>query len=199
MQRRLIWTCDDGTHNCRRALVLGSGSTGTLLSLLLRTYGFEVYIANRRDPLENESVITEEAGVTFINYTRDSLDRLKRVGFDLVVDTTGTSASLIRDAVEMLRPNGVLGLFGFPSSGESVIPHDVWQRFIHKSNVIVGLANGQKPHFQMALSHLAQWKSIWPRATRRLITKTIDINNEGEVMKALHEKVKGEIKVVIKW
>ncbi|GGI87586.1 alcohol dehydrogenase [Vulcanisaeta souniana JCM 11219] len=199
IQRRFIWTCDDGTYNCRRAIVFGSGATGTLFALLLKTYGFEVYIANRRDPLEGEAKIADEAGLVYYNYTKESLDKLKKLGFDLVIDTTGASASLIRHEIEILKPNGVLGLFGFPSEGEAVIPYDVFQRFIYKANVVVGIINGQKPHFQLALSHLAQWKSVWPGVTKRLITKVISINDEKEVIKALNAKEPGEIKVKIKW
>jgi aldose 1-dehydrogenase [NAD(P)+] len=199
IQRRFVWTCDDATYNCRRAIVFGTGATGTLFALLLKTYGFEVYMANRREPLENEAAIAEEAGLIYYNYTKESIDKLKKIGFDLVIDTTGSSASLIRDEIEILKPNGVLGLFGFPSEGNAVIPFDVFQRFIYKANVIVGLINGQKPHFQLALSHLAQWKAIWPGVTKRLITKIISVNDKKEVINALNEKEKGEIKVKIKW
>ena len=199
IQRRLIWTCDDGTYNCRRAIVFGSGSTGILISLLLRTVGFEVYVANRRDPLENEAKITEEAGITYINYSVEGLDKLKQMGFDLVVDTTGASASLIGHEVEMLKPNGVLGLFGFPSEGALTLSHEVIQRFIYKSNVIVGLINGQKPHFQQALAHLAQWKATWPGVVSRLITRVVNVNDEKEVVQVLNHKEKGEIKVKIRW
>ena len=199
IQKRVIWTCDDATYNCRRAAVFGTGATGTLFALLLKTYGFEVYMINRRDPLESEAAIAEEAGLIYYNYAKDGLDKLKRMRFDLVIDTTGGSASLIKDEVEMLKPNGILGLFGFPSEDEAVIPYDVFQRFIYKANVIVGLINGQKPHFQLALLHLAQWKAIWPGVTKRLITRVISINDEKEVIKALSEKERGEIKVKIKW
>lgn len=199
IQRRLVWTCDDGTYNCRRALVIGTGSTGTLLALLLKTYGLEVYVANRRDSLESEAQIADEAGLIYVNYAREGIDKLKKLGFDLVVDTSGSDASIIRHAVEMLKPNGVLGLFGFPSGGETTIPYDLWQRFIYKSNVIVGLINGQKPHFQMALSHLAQWKSTLPRTSKLLITRVINVDDKDSVVKALGEKERGEIKVKIKW
>mgnify|MGYP001770713886 CR=1 FL=1 len=199
IQRRMIWTCDDGTYNCRRALILGTGSTGTLLALLLRTYGFEVYVANRRDPLENEAKIAEEAEITYVNYAKEGLDKLKKIGFDLVVDTTGSSASLIRHAVEMLKPNGVLGLFGFPSEGEASLSYDLIQRFIYRSNVIVGLINGQKPHFQQALAHLAQWKTVWPGVVKRLITRVVSINDTQEVVRVLNEKERGEIKIKIAW
>lgn len=199
IQRRLIWTCDDGTYNCRRAIVFGTGSTGTLVSLLLRTIGFEVYIANRRDPLESEAKIAEEAEITYYNYASEGLDKLKKIGFDLVIDTTGASASLISHEVEMLKPNGVLGLFGFPSEGSLTLSYDSIQRFIYKSNVIVGLINGQKPHFQQALAHLAQWKTVWPGVVSRLITRVVDVNDEKEVLNVLSHKERGEIKVKIKW
>jgi len=199
VQRRLIWTCDDGTYNCRRGIVFGTGSTGILISLLLKTVGFEVYVANRRDPLENEAKITEEAGITYYNYSKDGLDKLKAMGFDLVVDTTGASASLIGHEIEMLKPNGILGLFGFPAEGELTLRYDVIQRFIYKSNAIVGLINGQKPHFQQALAHLAQWKSIWPTVANSLISRIVDVNDDKELMQVLNHKEKGEIKVKIRW
>ncbi|MFP3195281.1 MAG: hypothetical protein RXQ74_00240 [Caldivirga sp.] len=77
--------------------------------------------------------------------------------------------------------------------------HEVIQRFIYKSNVIVGLINGQKPHFQQALAHLAQWKATWPGVVSRLITRVVNVNDEKEVVQVFNHKEKGEIKVKIRW
>jgi aldose 1-dehydrogenase [NAD(P)+] len=80
------------------------------------------------------------------------------MGFDLVVDTTGASASLIGHEVEMLKPNGILGLFGFLSEGALTLSHEVIQRFIYKSNVIVGLImSGQASSFMVGLLHCVGW------------------------------------------
>jgi aldose 1-dehydrogenase [NAD(P)+] len=200
VQGRLMWRCGDGTFNCRRALVIGTGAIGILFSLLLRSHGFEVHVANRRPPMGNEEGIFREAGVAYHDSSRGFGELLRDVGeFDLVINASTAPASVVRDALILLRSNGVLGLFGFPGGGESVIDHAMVQRMIHRNNTVIGLVNGQKPHFQQAMNHLAQWKSTWPGVVGSLITKTISVDDADEVLGALRSKEKGEIKVRIRW
>ncbi|QGA55328.1 alcohol dehydrogenase catalytic domain-containing protein [Sulfolobus sp. E5-1-F] len=200
-QKRVpIWTCDDGTLNCRKALIVGTGPTGILFSLVLRTYGFQVWIANRRELLDNEKDILEEPRILFYNSASGYEKLAKDVGkFDLIIDTTGASASIIQQLVPLLQINGVLGLFGFPRYDTFSLDYKTVQDFVINNRVIIGLDNGQKPHFQQALIHLASWKSLWPKTTSKMITKIISINDEREVISSLRDKLPGEIKVKIKW
>ncbi|WP_338598904.1 glucose 1-dehydrogenase [Sulfolobus tengchongensis] len=200
-QRRIpIWTCEDGTYNCRNALVIGTGPTGILFSLLLRSYGFQVWISNRRELLDNEKAILDEPGINFYNSANGYEKLVTAEGkFDLIIDTSGSSASIIQQLVPLLKNNGILGLFGFPRYDSFSLDYKTIQDFVINNRVILGLDNGQKPHFQQALIHLASWKSLWPKTASMLITKTVSINNAEEVIRSLKEKAPGEIKVKIVW
>ncbi|XPI87270.1 glucose 1-dehydrogenase [Saccharolobus solfataricus] len=200
-QKRVpIWTCDDGTFNCKKALVVGTGPTGILFSLILRTYGFQVWITNRRELLDNEKEILEEPGIIFYNSENGYDNLVKSEGkFDLIIDTSGASASIMQHLVPLLQINGVLGLFGFPRYDNFSLDYKTVQDFVINNRIIIGLDNGQKPHFQQAVIHLASWKSLWPKTTSKMITKVISISNEREVISSLREKLPGEIKVIIRW
>ncbi|TRM89044.1 alcohol dehydrogenase [Sulfolobus sp. C3] len=201
VQRRVpLWSCDDGTLNCRRALVVGTGPIGILFSLALRTVGLEVWMSNRRDPSETEQIFIEETKTNYFN-SSNGYDKLREsIGkFDVIIDATGADASLINNLLPLLNRNGVLGLFGFSVSGTFSINYNMLQDIIHANKVIIGLVNGQKPHFEQALVHLASWKTLYPKSSKLLITKTISINDEKEVLKTLKEKEHGEIKIRILW
>ncbi|BDC00030.1 alcohol dehydrogenase [Saccharolobus caldissimus] len=201
IQKRVpVWSCDDGTLNCRKALIIGTGPIGILFTLVLRTTGLEVWMANRREPTEIEQTFIEETNTNYFN-SSNGYDKLKEsVGkFDLIIDATGADAGIIKQVIPLLGRNGVLGLFGFPISGSFSMDFNAIQDAIHANKVIVGLVNGQKPHFQQALVHLASWKTLYPKSSRLLITRTVSINDEKEVLKVLKEKEHGEIKIKIVW
>ncbi|BCU67085.1 alcohol dehydrogenase [Sulfolobales archaeon HS-7] len=200
VQRRLIWTCNDGTLDCRKVLILGTGPIGTLFSLVLKSYQFDVWFVNRRELNTEEQTVVDTAGLNFFNSSRGYDELISKVeGFDLIIDTTGAEAEILNPTFRMLKRNGVLGLFGFPHTGiVSMHANDV-QNFVLNANVIVGLVNGQKPHYQQALLHLAAWKTIWPKITSSLITRTVRIEDPDSVLNVLSKKEPGEIKVRIEW
>ncbi len=201
VQKRVpIWTCDDGTYNCRKALVIGTGPVGILISLLLKTYGFEVWITNRRELNDMERTIAEEVGLEFYN-SANGYDGLKeKVGrFDLIFDASNAFTYIASQVLPLLNYNGILGLFGFPQSGQLSLSYAELQSLIFRSNVIVGLVNGQKPHFEMAMVHLASWKTMWPKTVKAMITKEVPIEDEKEVKEVIMNKLPSEIKVKIVW
>jgi len=195
VQRRLIWNCEDGTLSCRKALVIGTGTTGLLFALLLKTEGMEVWVSNRREPREWEAKVFQEVGLNFLNSSKGYGGE----SFDLIVEASGSTAAVVGEALSSLRRNGVLGLFSFPREESFSLDHRGVQTFVMRANAIVGLVNGQKPHFQRAMVHLSAWNSIWPNAVRSMITKVVSVRDEGEVIRVLREKVRGEIKVKIDW
>ena len=200
IQGRMVWTCRDGTYNCRKALVIGTGPVGILISLLLRSYGFSVYAANKRVLSEKEGKIFEVAGITYINGGKDLIE-LRNSGktFDVVIEASGSDADIISGALKLIRNNGLLGIFGFSSIGSTTMSSSLIQSMVYKSVTIVGLINGQKPHFQMAMHRLAQWNATWPEIVGSLITKEISISDVDGIAAALQKKENGEIKVKIKW
>ncbi|WP_338598855.1 glucose 1-dehydrogenase [Sulfolobus tengchongensis] len=201
VQKRIpVWTCEDGTLNCRKALIVGTGPIGILFTLLFRTYGLEVWMANRREPTEVEQTVLEETHTNYFN-SANGYEKLKDSAgkFDVIIDATGADAGLLTNVLPLLARNGILGLFGFSVSGSASMDFKALQEIVHANKVLIGLVNGQKPHFQQAVIHLASWKTLYPKTAKNLITRTISIENEREVLKVLKEKEHGEIKIRIIW
>nr|AEY70388.1 glucose dehydrogenase [Sulfolobus sp. LJ01] len=192
-----VWTCDDGTLNCRKVLVVGTGPIGVLFTLLFRTYGLEVWMANRREPTEVEQTVIEETKTNYYN-SSNGYDKLKdSVGkFDVIIDATGADVNILGNVIPLLGRNGVLGLFGFSTSGSVPLDYKTLQEIVHTNKTIIGLVNGQKPHFQQAVVHLASWKTLYPKAAKMLITKTAYSWTHEDIKTVL---VLGEIKIRILW
>ena len=66
-----------------------------------------------------------------------------------------------------------------------------------KNIAIIGVVNGQKRHFEMALEHIASWKSSIPGALESMITARIEFEDRDRVLKVLREKPPNEIKTLI--
>ncbi|KAA8922168.1 glucose 1-dehydrogenase [Thermoplasma sp.] len=194
VQDRLHWRCKDATYGCRKILVIGTGTIGILFSMLLKTYGFDVSIANRRGPTDVETRIFDEIGLKFVNTSAHSNEK-----YDGVIEASGSDASVIGYAIARLKNNGFLGLFGFTQSGTlSLSPVDL-QSIVYRSISITGLINGQKPHFEMAMNHLTQWKTQYPFTTSHFITRSVNISDQKSVIDALENRIPGEIKTKILW
>ncbi|MGE9809931.1 glucose 1-dehydrogenase [Ferroplasma acidiphilum] len=197
IQKRMIWRCSDNTFHCRNALVIGTGTIGILFSLLLKTYGFSVTIANRRYAHEKEVKIFNMSDIKYYNSATGY--KFDNNSFDLIIEASGSSADVISQTMGFLKNNGIFGLFGFIRSGELSINSHMLQDFVYKSIAMVGLINGQKPHFEMAMDHLMQWQYMYPGIDKLLITNEIKISDREKITTALTEKSKDEIKTRILW
>ena len=197
IQKRMIWTCNDNTYDCKNALIIGTGIIGILFSLLLKTYGFNVYISNKRDPYENENKIFSTANIKYYN-SADGYNDINR-NFDLIVEASGSDAGVINKTIKLLKNNGIFGLFGFIRNGTLMIDPFELQNIVYKAISIVGLINGQKRHFEIAMNHLIQWKHMYKGIEKLLITDKININDEKKIISALNKKSSGEIKTKITW
>ncbi len=199
VQGRLYWKCSDGTYGCRHALVVGTGAIGILFALLLRSRGFSVTISNVRDATGLEATIFSEAGIAFFNSSLGYAGLKPNDKFDLIVEASGSDASLIPSLLSLLKNNAVLGLFGFSRSGMANLTSIDLQNIVYKSISVVGLINGQKPHFEAAMRDLVQWKHMWPEVSRSLITREIDVNSISGMSEVMYRKMPGEIKTKIVW
>ncbi len=197
IQKRMLWTCNDSTFHCRRAMVIGSGTIGILFSLLLKTYGFDITITNKRPASDNELNIFNMANIKY--YNSGNGYNFATSSFDLIIEASGSDADVISDTIGFLKNNGIFGLFGFIRSGELKLGSGILQNLVSKSIAIVGLINGQKPHFEMAMNHLIQWKHEYQGIEKFLITNEIKIGDKDKIINALSKKSKGEIKTKILW
>jgi len=198
VQGRMIWRCRDGTYGCRRAVVIGTGPIGMLASMLLKTYGFDVTIVNRRDLYGFEEKVIKSAGIRFYNSSKGYRELAKELGgFDLVFDTTA-NPHVILEVLRHMRFNSILGLFGFARSrSEAPLDSETLTLIAAKNIAMVGLVNGQKEHFQKALTHIASWRQMFPGAVENMITGKIPIEDQEAVLETLRGKRPNEIKTLI--
>ena len=199
VQSRLYWKCSDGTYGCRQALVVGTGAIGILFSLLLKSRGFNVTISNRRDPTKAEARIFQEVGISFFNSSNGYGSLGTEHTFDLIVEASGSDASILPSLLSLLKNNAVLGLFGFLRSGTANLSNFDIQNMIYKSVSVVGLINGQKPHFEAAMRDLVQWKHMWPKTSISFITQEVKADKILDYPDIMYRKMPGEIKTKIVW
>ncbi len=199
VQQRLYWKCRDGTYDCKNAVVIGSGAIGILFSLLLRSRGFNVTVVNRRSASTQELLIFREAGLQYFNSSNgfEELGEMKK--FDLAIEASGSDAGILQDILPLLGNNAALGLFGFMRSGTAGLTHEALQDVVYRSIAIVGLINGQKPHFEQAMKDLVSWKHMWPETSGSFITGTINADDIERNRDVLFRKKPGEIKTKIIW
>jgi aldose 1-dehydrogenase [NAD(P)+] len=133
VEARFPWGCEDSTYECRSAAIIGSGSTGLLFSILLKSMGFNVVVLNRRAPTRLEERIVGEIGVDFRLISED-------VGqIDLLVDTSGSTVSISR-VISKVKPKGGVILFGFGIGDETRVSSQLITDIVYKNIVIVGSA-----------------------------------------------------------
>jgi len=192
VQRRMVWTCEDSTFECRNAVIIGSGPIGTFFSLLLTTLGFNVYIINKRDPNPFEAYIVNRIGATFINSTRER-DKIPEI--DLLVDTSGYPSAFIPLMAKM-KYNSALILFGTVEGEKAEITSDLVTSIVEKNILIMGSVNASKKDFEGALNYLSIWKDRYRSVLDKMITSKVTVEKAPEV---LLRKPADEIKTVIQW
>lgn len=189
VQARSIWSCPDSTLTCRTALVVGTGPIGLLFTLLLRSYGLNVVVANRRPLGERERKIVESAGASFLNTSKESIQ-----DFHLGVDTTG-SASVVARLMGRVKPNGALILFGTGGNDHEVIAGSLVTGLVERNVLVLGSVNAPKRSYVDALSYLLTWQEEYGDL-EAMITSVVPPSQGVEVVS---RKGEGEIKAVISW
>ncbi|BFI76809.1 glucose 1-dehydrogenase [Sulfurisphaera ohwakuensis] len=192
VQKRMIWTCEDSTFECRNAFIIGSGPIGTFFSLILTTLGFNVYMINKRDPSPMEDYISKRLGVTFINSMKD-VDKLPEA--DLIVDTSGVPSAFI-PLMSKMRPNSALILFGTLEGEKYEITSNLVTFIVERNIIVIGSVNASKRDFQGAINYLSIWKNRYYDVLQKMITSKVSVEQAPEV---LMRKPSGEIKTVIVW
>jgi threonine dehydrogenase-like Zn-dependent dehydrogenase len=186
IQRRLrIW-------RPARAAVIGAGTIGLLVTLVLRLRGVEVTVLSRRHPPYRNSDLVEALGATYLSTdTTDLAAASKDRGpFDLIFEASGFSP-LAFEAARVLAPNGVLVLSGV-TGGERVIEIDansINQSFVLGNKVMVGTVNASRDDFVRGVEDMLRAEAFYPGWLERLLTTPVEGLGEAEaVLAALEDK-----------
>jgi len=158
-----------------RALVIGAGAIGVLLTMLLRLEGVDVCVAS----LEQSNEIVDALGGRYVSTKGAELSDLG--GFDLVVEAAG-NAQLMVDSLGLLRRSGVvclLGIDGRPRKVEldgGVVGVDT----VLQNRVLFGSVNAHKDDWLAGVEALDEAQRRFPGALDELIGLRVPLERFDE-------------------
>jgi threonine dehydrogenase-like Zn-dependent dehydrogenase len=157
-QRLRIWRPD-------RAAVIGAGTIGLLVALVLRLRGVEVTVlSRRRAPYPNSELVTR-LGATYLSTEETNLVTAGRDHgpFDLIFEASGFSP-FVFEAAAVLATNGVLVLSGV-TAGERKVEIDANafnQGLVLGNKVVVGTVNASRDDFVRGAADMLRAEDIYP-------------------------------------
>jgi glucose 1-dehydrogenase len=143
-----------------RALVLGAGAIGRLMTALLRLQGVEVWVVS----LEPRDELVEAVGAHYAT-TVEGLGT-----FDLVVEAAG-NAQLMADSIGLLRRSGVACLVGIDGREQRVEMdgRTLALDMILENRVLFGSVNAQRRDWHAAVEALDAAQKRWPEALESFV------------------------------
>jgi threonine dehydrogenase-like Zn-dependent dehydrogenase len=145
----------------QRALVIGAGAIGTLVTFLLRLDGVEVVTT----ALEPARPLIEETGAEYVPAGSGDLGR-----FDLVVECAG-NAQLMADCLGLLRRSGVACLLGIDGREQKVEldGRTIGVDAVLENRVLFGSVNARREDWVAGIAALDEMRRRWPGALDQLI------------------------------
>jgi threonine dehydrogenase-like Zn-dependent dehydrogenase len=146
----------------QRALVVGGGAIGTLMTMLLRLEGVDVWTAS----LEPRNEIVEQLGAHYVQAAE--IDQLGK--FDVVVEAAG-NAQLMADALGLLRRSGVACLLGIDGREQTVSldGRTVGYDTVLENRVLFGSVNANRVDWLAAVDALDRAAAQHRDALERLV------------------------------
>lgn len=193
VSKRSVYTDSSGSYGRKVALIIGTGSEGFLYAMKCRDYGFQTFITNRH-PVDNlKAGILTSMGVQFYDYTREV--KPEKHGFDLVVDTSGDPATVLR-FLRKVNNNGIIVLFGTngKAPGSHMDGEDI-DHIVERNITIAGSVDGSRIHYERGLQDLIKWNSMYGGSVEKMITGSV----KPDQIDIFSKKPADEIKTVISW
>jgi threonine dehydrogenase-like Zn-dependent dehydrogenase len=158
-----------------RALVIGAGAIGLLMTYLLRLADVEVWTA----ALEPANDLVEESGAHYVS-THDT--ELSELGtFDLVVEAAG-NAQLMAQTLARLRRSGVACLLGIDPRAQAVVLDGpvLGVDTVLENRVLFGSVNAQRQDWLAAVADLERAQQRWPAALEQFISLRVPLDRFAE-------------------
>lgn len=204
IQDRMPWACPLGAKDtpaevwahCKTALVVGAGPVGLLGLALVRSAGMNAWLVERKDPAHPKVALARRLGADYLDsrgLTPD--DMARQVGpVDLIVEATGAS-DLALSLIPLLGRNAIYVLTGIPrgSSQVCVDGNRILSQTVRMNQVIVGVVNANRRHFEAVLTDMAKMEQQFPGFLSSLITHRFTLADYGE---ALGPRTPDQIKVI---
>jgi len=154
-----------------RALVIGAGAIGLLMTYLLRLADVEVWTAS----LESENELVEQSGARYASTHDTELSELGK--FDLVIEAAG-NAQLMAQALGLLRRSGVACLLGIDPREQTVELDGpmLGVDTILENRVLFGSVNAHRQDWLAAVDDLAEARERWPEALEQFVTLRVPLD-----------------------
>jgi glucose 1-dehydrogenase len=167
----------------QRVLVTGAGPIGLLAALLGRQRGLEVDVLDRIEDGPKPRLVAALGA----SYHTGPVQDVCRAA-DVIVECTGV-AQLVFDAMQCIRPNGIVCLTGI-SSGNRVLGVDVTglnRALVLENNVVFGTVNANRAHYEDAARALARADPAW---LEQVITRRVPLDRWQDAFTAGADDVK---------
>jgi threonine dehydrogenase-like Zn-dependent dehydrogenase len=158
-----------------RALVIGAGAIGLLMTYLLRLADVEVWTAS----LEPENELVEQCGARYVTAHDNDLSELGK--FDFVVEAAG-NAQLMARTLGLLRRSGVACLLGI-DPGKQTVELDgrvLGMDTVLENRVLFGSVNARRQDWVAAVDDLDRARKCWPEALQQFVTLRVPLDRFAE-------------------
>jgi glucose 1-dehydrogenase len=158
-----------------RALVIGAGAIGLLMTYLLRLANVEVWTAS----LEPGNELIEQAGAHYVSTRDKALSELGK--FDLVIEAVG-NAQLMAQTLGLLRRSGVACLLGIDPRRQTVELDGqvLGLDTILENRVLFGSVNARHEDWLAAVGDLDRARERWPEALEQFVTLRVPLDRFAE-------------------
>jgi threonine dehydrogenase-like Zn-dependent dehydrogenase len=158
-----------------RALVIGAGAIGLLMTYLLRLADVEVWTAS----LEPENELVEQSGARYASTQDNDLSELGK--FDLVIEAAG-NAQMMAKTLGLLRRSGVACLLGIDPRVQTVELEGrvLGVDTILENRVLFGSVNAHRQDWLAAVADLDRARERWPEALEQFVTLRVPLDRFPE-------------------
>lgn len=190
VQKRVAW-------EPKTCLVMGAGSLGIMLTVILRSKGLPTFTFDLSDETGPKALIIKKTGARYVDAKHTSLEDFSNAVAppDLIVDATGSSKAAF-SALNILAEDGVLCLLSVASGSHSgeLCPDCLENQLVLGNRAMFGSVSSNRVHFEQAIETSVYAEKTWPGLLRSIITQPLDLTNFRQAFEA---KDRHQIKSVV--
>lgn len=176
VQERMAW-------EPKNALILGSGTIGLLLTMILKDMGIETTTAARSIKGSIKSEIVKELDGVYVGTSGKPLEEMldKKRKYNIVIEASG-NAKMAYEAMEFISNNGILCLTSITGDNQIIdfpISH-LNLEFVLGNKVLVGVVNANIRDYHRGVKRFHDLEKKWPGIVGKLITDRIPLERYRE-------------------
>lgn len=206
IQRRMPWGCKHPKHDfshkewgrCKNAIVIGSSTLGFMGAALLRMADVNTTVVARSPETTFRAKMVKRLGCKYVSSANKSPEEIiKETGgdIDIVIDAAGAS-ELALNLIKYTSRSSIHVFVGIPREPlhANLDANTIMRQIVRYNQVIVGVLNSNRKHFEMAIKDLQAVNKKWHGILDEVITHRFNIS---EYEKAFNLKDPEQMKTVI--